>query len=129
MIALLAAAVAPAAAVDQPLIRYRQHAGQSVGPSRCRCGGSSARPGPCPPPCSSTKPRRIGRPENDCPIGPAVDPARLAMLDAKVAHCEARSAIRLNRRPRLPASVGELLSLRYSRFSLGWKSFAQDLFL
>ncbi len=56
-------------------------------------------------------------------------PDRLARLPDKVAHCRTRSAVRLGRRSRVPASLGELLSLRYRRFSLGWKSFAQDLFL
>ena len=128
-IALLAAAVAPAAALPEPLIGYRQHATQAQGVDR-RTLGRQLR-------LAWTLPRDQFDRERDAyqaaldrlSAWPGTNPAVLATLRAKVAHLAVRSAVRHRRRPRLPASVGELVSLRYGRYSLGWKSFAQDLFL
>lgn len=53
----------------------------------------------------------------------------LQMVDQKIRHFRVRSEMRLHQRNRLVRSVVELLTLRYRRYSLGWKSFAQDLFL
>jgi hypothetical protein len=61
--------------------------------------------------------------------GRPVPAAALQRLEQKVEHYRRRSAIRRRECARLLPSVAELLTLRYQRFSLGWKSFAQDLFL
>jgi glycosyltransferase involved in cell wall biosynthesis len=139
-IALLAAATdAGGVAVPEPLVRYRQHASQAVGAERLSLGRQirTARQ------MSRTVfdeqatayelvLRRladwhmIAGPQDHIAIRSF---GMFDLLREKVAHCRTRSAIRLRERPRLPASVRELLSLRYARFSLGWKSFAQDLLL
>jgi glycosyltransferase involved in cell wall biosynthesis len=52
------------------------------------------------------------------------------LLDAKIRHLQARQSI--HKRPhyaRLFAVSGELLALRYHRFSFGWKSAARDLLI
>ena len=134
-IALLISAVAPVAAMEEPTILYRQHASQSIG---------------APPPRSLYQQflnvkklkrdvfldeARMFQAAQDrlMSIGPAaglaVDKAVLQLLREKIAHCLKRSAIRRGECGRVLPSLGEFLSFRYHRFSLGWKSLAQDLFL
>ena len=126
-IALLAAAVAPAVAIAEPLVRYRQHAAQSIGAERMSIRRQLA--------TARAMSRTVFAEQAAAfeavaeRLSTRATGEQLALVAAKVAHCRTRSAIRLRHRARLPASVGELLSLRYARFSLGWKSFAQDLFL
>jgi glycosyltransferase involved in cell wall biosynthesis len=140
-IALLIAADGSVRADPHTLIRYRQHAAQSVGATRRSLFQQYLNA------------RKMDRRVFDEQAGmyEAVlerleqfsksewaasglsqqrpSGAVLHQLAAKIRHCRIRSAIRLRERARLPASILELLSLRYRRFSLGWKSFAQDLFL
>jgi hypothetical protein len=62
--------------------------------------------------------------------GPSAVPEHvLERLREKIRHWRRRSAIRQRECSRVLPSVTEFLTLRYGRFSLGWKSFAQDLFL
>jgi hypothetical protein len=130
-IALLIAAVAPVAAIDQPLIRYRQHPRQTVGALR-----------------RSLYQQYLAARQMDRNVfldharmyqavldrltasgAGKAPPAALRRLEQKVKHYRRRSAIRRRECSRLLPSVVELITLRYRRFSLGWKSFAQDLFL
>jgi hypothetical protein len=128
-IALLAAAIAPTVAVPDRLVQYRQHAHQSIGAERpsLRRQMRTAR----------TMGRTVFAEHASAYAAalvrlsdwPGVPDRPVRLLGEKVAHCRTRSAIRLRQRHRLSASLAELVSLRYQRFSLGWKSFAQDLFL
>ena len=128
-IGLLASAVTPAVAIPQPLVQYRQHAAQSIGAERlslrrqirtARGMGKSV---------FDEQAAAYAAALDRLSAWPGVRDAPLRLIGEKVAHCRTRSAIRLGERRRLRSSVGELASLRYRRFSLGWKSFAQDLFL
>jgi glycosyltransferase involved in cell wall biosynthesis len=131
-IALLISAFAPVGIIRQSLVRYRQHPGQAVGALQRTlyqqylaakkmdrhvfadharmCEAALAR-------LKSWhgQPPRAGN--------------LLQMLEEKILHYRVRSEMRLRQRSRLARSVVELLTLRYQRYSLGWKSFAQDLFL
>ena len=68
---------------------------------------------------------RLTTQRDQFPVAPQV----LATLQQKIRHFRTRSEIRLGERGRILSSVGELVRLRYRRYSMGWKSFAQDLFL
>jgi glycosyltransferase involved in cell wall biosynthesis len=131
-IALLIAAVAPVAAIDQPLIRYRQHARQTVGARRRSLYQQylAARQMDRDVFLNHAKMYQaaLDRLTNGAPASVAVAVAR-QHLEEKVQHYRRRSAMRRRECPRLVPSLIELLTLRYRRFSLGWKSFAQDLFL
>ncbi len=127
-IALLASAVSPVAAIDRPLIRYRRHPAQAIGAERRSLYQQYL---------NAKKMERdvfarqaeMFQAALERLSAAGVAPARVDLLRRKIRHCQTRSAIRLGQRRRFPASAVEFLSLRYRRFSLGWKSFAQDLFL
>jgi glycosyltransferase involved in cell wall biosynthesis len=130
-IAILLSAVAPVAAIDQPLIRYRQHAAQSIGAER-----------------RSLYQQYLNAKAMDKNVfADLADQFELVLerlqeqtdyevrakvirrLQEKIAHLRRRSAMRRGEIGRVVPAVEELLSLRYRRYSLGWKSFGQDLFL
>jgi glycosyltransferase involved in cell wall biosynthesis len=131
-ITLLISAFAPVRIISEPLIRYRQHPAQSIGAlQRTLYQQYQAA-------------RKMDRHvfDQQARMYQAADarllswheqPLRAAsvlpMLEEKIRHFRIRSAIRLRQRNRLVPSILELLTLRYRRYSLGWKSFAQDLFL
>ncbi len=130
-IALLIAAVAPALAINQTLIEYRQHANQSIGAERRSLYQQYVNA------------RKMDRnvfneqadqfeaalarlqEQTDFDVPPGV----IHLMQEKIAHCRRRSAIRLGSSGRVVPSLVELITQRYRRFSLGWKSFGQDLFL
>ena len=51
------------------------------------------------------------------------------IIDAKIEHCRRREAMNATFARRLPLVLDECLNGGYRRFSYGWKSVAQDLFL
>ncbi len=130
-IALLIGAVAPCELVAEPLIEYRQHPRQQFGEKRR----------------SLLEQFRIARTMTQQSYrtvaevyalasarlreaAPARVPAEtLAALDGKIAHFRTRTQMRDPRTWRLPLVIAEVASGRYARYSLGWKSIAQDLFL
>lgn len=131
-IALLISAVAPAMAVAEPLIEYRQHSAQQIGEKKRGLYGQYLLA------------RNMGRPRFQRDLqafsaalerltdaaGGTVRPDRISALQQKVEHCRRRVAMReVSRWRRLPLVVRELWQRRYGRYSLGWKSIAQDLFL
>jgi glycosyltransferase involved in cell wall biosynthesis len=127
-IALLVSAVAPAVAIAEPLISYRQHVDQAQGvPPRTLMRQLKL---------AWTMPRdqfakeaaAYGAARDRLAMWPDAPRPAVEDLGAKARHYQTRSTMRLKRRSRL-ASVGEQLSGRYRRYALGWKSFAQDLFL
>jgi glycosyltransferase involved in cell wall biosynthesis len=131
-IALLISAFAPARIIRQPLIRYRQHPAQSVGALQRtlyqqylaakkmdrHVFADHARM------YEAAKMRLESWREQPLLAGDL-----LPKLEEKIRHYRIRSEIRLRQRNRIAPSIVELLTLRYQRYSLGWKSFAQDLFL
>lgn len=56
-------------------------------------------------------------------------PGCLPRIEAKIAHCRIRDELPASFAARLPQVLGELAHGRYRRYSYGWKSVAQDLFL
>jgi hypothetical protein len=138
-IALLIAACAPVVAYPQPLIRYRQHATQSIGAAR-RSLLQQYQNARAMDRMVFAQQVRMFQAVSDrledfsrsdagrTMTGSCPQDSHLQRLSEKIRHSQARSAIRLGQASRW-SSVAELLSLRYRRFSLGWKSFSQDLFL
>jgi glycosyltransferase involved in cell wall biosynthesis len=138
-IALLISAIAPVVAIREPVMLYRQHPKQHVGALRrsfrqqYRMAKMMKR---------SQFQHEADRHEaayerlvyamNGLQDGGqtyAVSERALALLQEKICHCRRRSAIRRRECSRVLPSMTEFVTLRYRRFSLGWKSFAQDLFL
>jgi len=127
-IALLLAAVADCRPVAQPLIRYRQHVRQQIGGERRNLYrryriartltqdsyGKVAR---------AFEAARARLAASSYPV----ESAKLAALDAKAAHFQVRARMRQAEARRLPLVVSEMITGRYHRYSLGWKSIAQDL--
>jgi glycosyltransferase involved in cell wall biosynthesis len=126
-IALLLSAIAPVALIEEPVIRYRQHAQQEIG-ARQRTLYQQYM-------AAKAMDRNVFAEEADMfeaarrRLSQLHAPAHvLNLVEKKIQHSLRRSAIRRRESSRLKA-FGELLMLRYRHFSLGWKSFAQDLFL
>jgi glycosyltransferase involved in cell wall biosynthesis len=130
-IALLLSAVGRGQAIAEPLIRYRQHANQSVGATRRSLYQQYLN--------AKVMDRNVfaeqanqyeaalARLQEQTDFDVPMEVIR--RLQEKIQHCRIRSKIRLGQSARVLPALGELLSSRYSRYSLGWKSFAQDLFL
>ena len=130
-IALLLSAAASGMAIPQPLVRYRQHAGQSIG-AEWRSLYQQYQ--------NAKKMSRTIFAEqadqfeavlarlqesSDAEVSREV----IRALQEKIRHCRRRSAIRQRQTGRIIPAMTEFLTRRYSLFSMGWKSFAQDLFL
>jgi glycosyltransferase involved in cell wall biosynthesis len=136
-IALLVACVAQVRAVDEPLVLYRRHGAQQVGPlaREGSVGGLRA--------VAAGEAHEALRRGN--PYGDVIKLARaarrrlfdkreefdaraaLAELDARIAHLKARRDLPRARLRRAPRVLRELLSLRYHRFAKGLASAAKDL--
>jgi hypothetical protein len=130
-IALLIAAVARCAALPKRLIGYRQHAQQQIG-ERKRSLYQQYQ-------------RGRGKTAEDfahvasnyaaaltCLAARRDQLRSVALLDAlqrKAAHFEAKAQMRTSQAMRLPLIARELVRWNYPRFSSGWRSVAQDLFL
>jgi glycosyltransferase involved in cell wall biosynthesis len=126
-IALLLSAVEPVALIAEPVIRYRQHARQAVGALQRTLyqeylAAKSMDRNVFAEQAQMFEAARVRLTQMQVPK------RTLDLLEEKIRHCRRRSAIRRGESSRLPAFT-EFLTLRYRHFSLGWKSFAQDLFL
>jgi hypothetical protein len=127
-IALLISSAAPCAVLAEPLVQYRKHAGQQHGDhKRGLLGEFQAAQGKSRDDFEAVAARYTEAMER-LTAASGVRSDRLAMLAGKVEHCSRRAAMRAGGW-RLPAILGELRRGNYSRFSRGWKSAAQDLFL
>ncbi|HWB12534.1 MAG TPA: glycosyltransferase family 2 protein [Pirellulales bacterium] len=129
-IALVISAFASPVLIHDPLIEYRQHARQQIGEERRGLYGQYR--------FARSMGLRVFQREFETfsaaydrlsgRLPRTVEPQKLAKLRHKVEHCRQRLAMRgRSRLQRLPRIAGELG--RYRRYSLGWKSLAQDLFL
>lgn len=125
-IGLLIACVAPATAIDEPLIAYRQHPRQQIGArsvgalERWRSGEQRA----------AEDYHRVARQflaARQRLAGSPCEDGILAALEEKAAHAQVRYRIHAGDRPRLPAVFTELVRGRYRRYSLGWRSLARDV--
>jgi Glycosyl transferase family 2 len=132
--ALLIAACAKLAMVDEPLIKYRQHAGQQIGvnqplakPAQSKVSllrEAMGRENPF-----STEIRRLRavqrRLESKRDLFPCEDAHRL--VRNKAAHLEARAGMMERGLSSVPSVLRELMSLRYHRYSRGLYSAMKDL--
>lgn len=128
-IALLISAVAPVRAIDRPLIRYRQHAQQAVGALRRSLLQQVRNARAMHRDAFEEEAARYAAALDRLTGFPQVPAEHLKQLRAKVHHLQRRSRIRRREIARVLPSVAELVTGRYQHFSLGWKSFAQDLLL
>jgi hypothetical protein len=120
-------------AVRSPLVRYRQHPGQSIGALRRTLYqqylNAKKLDGQWFALQAALYDAALARLSELYGGKFTVSPRTLRMVREKVCHWRRRSAIRDRKIARLLPSTAEFLTFRYRRFSLGWKSFAQDLFL
>jgi glycosyltransferase involved in cell wall biosynthesis len=127
-IAQLIAAVAPGVPVAEPLVRYRQHPGQQIGERRpnvmahVRMGWRTQQR------LYEAVASRFMEVRDRLRSHPAVPPRCLELLAEKIEHFRRRASMR-GRWWRVPDIWRECRRGHYSRYSLGWKSVAQDLFL
>jgi glycosyltransferase involved in cell wall biosynthesis len=126
-IALLLSAIAPVALIEQPIIRYRQHPQQAIGARQRTLYQEYL--------AAKTMDRNIFSEQAEMFEATlqrlsaiSAPPHKIELLKKKILHSRRRSAIRTGECSRFLAFT-EFLTLRYRHFSLGWKSFAQDLFL
>jgi len=132
-IALLIAAVAPVSAIRTPLVKYRQHPGQSIGALKRTLYqqylNAKKLDGKWFALQAVLYQAALDRLSHLNGEKYPVAPRTLRVMQEKIYHWRRRSDIRDRKIARLLPSTAEFLTLRYRRFSLGWKSFAQDLFL
>jgi glycosyltransferase involved in cell wall biosynthesis len=130
-IALLLSAVAAGEAISKPLIRYRQHADQSIGAARRSLYQQYLNAKKMDTDVFDEQANQfeavLARLQEQTDF--EVPTVLIQKLQEKIKHCRRRSSIRQREISRLLPVMGELLAGRYQKFSLGWKSFAQDLFL
>lgn len=130
-IALLVSAIADLALIGEPLIQYRRHPGQQIGPldsTLAQSIASAKRAGAdeyyaLAQQFTSARERLLTAGE-----GSRIQ-AVIPQLDIKIKHLNARALIATKRLSRLPRILEELLSCRYHRYSRGWRSVAKDLLL
>ncbi|WP_459555471.1 glycosyltransferase family 2 protein [Lacunimicrobium album] len=129
-IALLIRSVSSCCAIDEPLIKYRQHASQQIGERRRNwldeyrvASRMSVETFVRLHEMFSQLRRRLDeRPQY------APDPLFLKELDEKIEHLQCRIDMR-TRGSRILRSVAELWRGRYQRYSQGWKAFLQDVLI
>lgn len=125
-IALVLAALAPCVPIDESLIRYRQHGGQQIGAARRTLADEyRAAAKVTAETFAALRDQHEQARERLMSIG--AKPEMIDALAQKVRHLDARSRMRTTWR--LPRVARELCSGRYFRYSRGWASAAQDLFL
>lgn len=130
-IALLLSAIGPCVALDERLIKYRQHPRQQLGerPRSLRQQYLVAR--------RDTRASfelvaqrfAAARQRLAASDDPVALPGAIKALDGKIRHFTAKVGMRTPGCRRLPAIWREMVRGNYARYSLGWKSLAQDIFL
>jgi glycosyltransferase involved in cell wall biosynthesis len=130
-IALLLSVVADLAVIEEPLIRYRRHANQQIGPVNFTFAGHLARAKTTGAHEYSALARQFNLARERL-LSAGHDPRIQAVIpdfEMKIKHLKARALVDTKKLSRLPRILEELLSRRYHRFSEGWKSAAKDLLL
>jgi glycosyltransferase involved in cell wall biosynthesis len=129
-IALLVSAVAPCAAIDEPLVAYRQHPTQQIGAGkrglyaqylRAKLQGREHF-------LAVAENYRAARQRLMSRGVPLQSGGMLQALQSKTDHFLAKARMR-ETSWRLPAIARELLGRHYTKYSSGSRSLAQDLFL
>jgi glycosyltransferase involved in cell wall biosynthesis len=129
--ALLIATVAPCRAIAEPLIQYRQHDEQQIGARKENLFRQLIR---------AMRQQRLDFETISDNYAAAhhrlskfrsrlQDDGVLQLLAEKAEHFRAKAHMRAPRTWRLPIIIKELLHSRYARYSRGWRSMAQDMFL
>ena len=130
-IALILAAVAPCATVAEPLVQYRQHAGQQIGQRkrslyeeylRVRGAGQGSYQLVADN-YAAARERLAQFPGRLCSAN------TLAAVAAKAEHFRAKALMHGGTARRWPLIARELLRRHYRRYSSGWRWLAQDIFL
>jgi hypothetical protein len=130
-IALLIAAVARCTALPERLVGYRQHARQQIG-ERKRSLYEQYQRGRGKTADDFAQVASNYAAAHACLATHRSELRSTTILDAlqrKAAHFEAKAQMRTSQAPRLPLIARELLRSNYRRYSSGWRSLAQDLFL
>jgi glycosyltransferase involved in cell wall biosynthesis len=129
--ALLISTVAPCRAIAEPLIEYRQHAEQQIGARKesvyrqfLRGIRQKRRDFETISDNYAAAHRRLSKFRSRLR-----DERVLQLLAEKSKHFRAKAHMRDPRTWRLPIILHELLHSRYFRYSRGWRSMVQDLFL
>lgn len=131
-IALLIASCADVVAIDEPLIKYRQHASNQIGARRkgldyyLRETKSLSR--------STYYSDELQRYRDAFVRLSAIPQSEsradaLSMFEGKLRHLETRSKLSPKKWLRLPVIIKELLLLHYFRFSYGWRVSIKDFLL
>lgn len=111
--------------IDQPLVRYRQHAANQIGaPSRMGLGDALLPAG------DASEAARRDADRWDAAVHRAVsiaDPADLRFLQGKQRHARARATLSRHRLARLPVVLREVMRGNYRRYSAGAGSALKDL--
>jgi glycosyltransferase involved in cell wall biosynthesis len=134
--AMLIAAVSEVLPVEEPLIKYRQHASQQVGPlerrgpkqlgfNRAAMHDSLTRKNAYTELISVAQALRQRLLEHRSEFDSRIV---IAGLEARISHLEARSTLPTARLRRIGPVLRELVSLRYHRYSKGLASAAKDFF-
>ena len=137
-IALIVSCVARVLPLDQPLVQYRQHPLQQVGPRRRltapgglgavvagQAGDAASRANPYDATLTLARAASARLTE----VSREFDGQRAKrQLGAMIKHLEARAHLTQSLVPRMPLVLRELLTLRYWRFSNGISSAVKDLF-
>lgn len=132
-IAMIVAAIAPVGLVEEPLVRYRRHAGQQLGTPGASVGEAIRRARRTGPAAYALEHERflLLRDRLRGARGELRSPAVLAAIDGKVAHQAIRLELsrRSSRAARITGALGELLRGGYSRFSPRTYHVLKDMFL
>ena len=131
-IGLVAAATGRMLCIDRPLVRYRQHDRQIIGPAAthmlAQYRHARANMGR---PYFARMVERTRRLHERLSLhrDALVDPRSLSMVAEKLSHAQTRLRMRDEALIRWPLAIGEAVRGRYGRFGYGLKSFLQDLVL
>jgi glycosyltransferase involved in cell wall biosynthesis len=131
-IGLVAAATGRVLCVDRPLVRYRQHARQAIGPAAAHVLAQyrHARANMNRPYFVRMVARTRSLHERLLAHRDAVlHSISLSMVEEKLLHAQTRLRMRDEALIRWPLAIGEAVRGRYSRYGYGLKSFLQDLVL
>lgn len=130
-IALIIAFLADLAIIHEPLIKYRQHSKNQIGAIRKGFGQQLTKAKQTDSNTYITGLNQyMAAHERLLTISNgSYHKEVISQLEAKMAHLHARADMPKRQLQRLPMVIKELVTLRYHRYSNGWKSAAKDLFL
>lgn len=127
-LAVMAALVGRIGRIDEPLLQYRQHAGNQIGARR---RGLVERYVPNVRLPRAARKRRVERLQElhrrGSELSPAVDRSRLALIEEGLAHAKFRAELPGGRLRRPLPVAREFFSGRYGRYSNGWRGALRDL--